>query len=375
MAFVYGIVAVFSLVLHIVAIRVWVMGWHKCAAFISFTGLLAFMMTAATSLGGMASRADRVQAERQGEIDTKADIKKQIADLTQERKDLGSFKRTTKEAVAAAKKLAETATTQRETECGRSNEKRGPLCKGKEEAETKALSELASATIAKASTERSGAIDAELKTLRETRDGGKGSVGSADPVRALLSIIFGTFAEVMTAWQKAVFAVIYDVCLIAIMVGIEVLGHATLPTMRTAKRETIDTTYTDLTATESVDERPAEPPVALSPKPHLVAQENSRAAGVAVFLAERLQPKPGAMVELEDCQSAYAASKLRPLTAKQFVESLQHFCRACRVKTKIVGDKVYLIGVELVGSQVGTDSSDARPSAQRLGRMGRKKRG
>jgi hypothetical protein len=112
---------------------------------------------------------------------------------------------------------------------------------------------------------------------------------------------------------------------------------------------------------------PADAAISLQPKPRLVAQEKSRATGVAVFLAERLHPKSGARVELEDCQAAYAASGLRTLTAEEFVEAPQHFCRACRVKTKIAGDKVYLLNVELAGNAALTNAS-------RLGHMGRKKR-
>jgi hypothetical protein len=41
--------------------------------------------------------------------------------------------------------------------------------------------------------------------------------------------------------------------------------------------------------------------------------------------------------------------------------SEQHFCRACRVKTKIVGDKVYLMNVELV-SRSQTDQRCAPPN-------------
>jgi hypothetical protein len=38
--------------------------------------------------------------------------------------------------------------------------------------------------------------------------------------------VLGAWADVLTAWQKAAFAIVYEVCLIALMITIEVLGHA-----------------------------------------------------------------------------------------------------------------------------------------------------
>lgn len=84
-AFIYGMVAVFSLVLHGAAIRIYVSGWRKCGVAIGIAGFLAFVVTAFTSLGGMASRSDHVLAERQDVIDAKANTKMQLDDLSVEK--------------------------------------------------------------------------------------------------------------------------------------------------------------------------------------------------------------------------------------------------------------------------------------------------
>ena len=52
-AFIYGMGSVFTLALHVAAIRVWVLGWCKSGAVIGLAGFLAFVMTAFTSLGGL----------------------------------------------------------------------------------------------------------------------------------------------------------------------------------------------------------------------------------------------------------------------------------------------------------------------------------
>jgi hypothetical protein len=162
-------------------------------------------------------------------------------------------------------------------------------------------------------------------------------------VKTLLAAIIGAWADLLTAWQKTVFAVVYDTCLIAVMIGIEVLGHVARPVTHAAS-PTIDAVPAP---TKAVEAPAIEVPVSLLPKPRLVAQEKARTKGVALYLAERLQPKRGARVELEECQVDYAASGLRPLTTKEFVESLQHFCSACRIKTRVIGDEVYLLDVQL----------------------------
>jgi len=93
-----------------------------------------------------------------------------------------------------------------------------------------------------------------------------------------------------------VFAVVYDTCLIAVMIGIEVLGHVPARTATTSppveERKGLEHVPTPPSndATETVEEPDA--PV-LAPKPRLVAEGKSRVRGVAVYLAECLQPRPG----------------------------------------------------------------------------------
>src|SRR5262245_12219676 len=131
-AFIYGMGAVFCLALHVASIRLWVLTWRKTAMIVGAAGFLAFGMTAFTSLGGLAARTDRVLAERQDAIDTKTDVRKQIADLTQERKDLDKVVRTTKATVDAARLVADAAKTAKERECGNGDPRqRGPFCRQK----------------------------------------------------------------------------------------------------------------------------------------------------------------------------------------------------------------------------------------------------
>src|SRR6516225_71288 len=75
------------------------------------------------------------------------------------------------------------------------------------------LAALTKAQENKAATERFDQIETELKRLRSQK--GETTVATIDPVKTLLAAIIGAWADLLTAWQKTVFAVVYDTCLIA----------------------------------------------------------------------------------------------------------------------------------------------------------------
>src|SRR5262249_55759487 len=208
-------------------------------------------------------RSDHYQAAREGVLDTKASTQKQIEDLERERNGL-AFRRTTKAAVDAAKLLSDAAAKAREQECG----KVGDNCRKRQDAEAAALAALTKAQENKAATDRFDQIEAELKQLRAQK--GETTVGTLDPLKTLLTAVIGTWADLLTAWQKAVFAVVYDTCLIAVMIGIEVLGHVPMRTATTSPPvEEFAPIPPSNDAMEPVEE-PAE--LVLAPKPRLVAQ-------------------------------------------------------------------------------------------------------
>ena len=337
-AFIYGMVAVFTLVLHVAAIRAWILGWHKVGLAIGVAGFLAFVMTAFTSLGGLASRSDKVIAERQDVLDSKADTKGQIEALVKERVAL-QFKRTTKATVDAAQLAVDAAASARKAECGNGEPvQRGKFCRGKEDGEAAAIKKLTEAQENKAATDRFEQIENELRRLRSLK--GDTGVGSANPLRDLLATIMGTWADLLTSWQKAAFAVVYDVCMIATMISIEVLGHVP-PSVAARARSP---------APAPAEPEPAriEPP----PRPRLVVSGGGRPTGsIPKILSAALEPAEGSRVEMAEIYAAYAGECARQCSLavrpKEFVDPLQHFCSTCRIKTKILGGKVYLLNVRL----------------------------
>jgi hypothetical protein len=156
---IYGMLALFTLALHVAAIRLWVQGWRTLGIVCGAAGFLAFVMTAFASLGGLAARGDAVVAERQDALDSKADVRGQIKRLEGEREKL-AFTRTTKAGVDAAKLKASTARAAKEAEC---SPIRGRYCRGKEDAEIEAAGDVTKAEANKAATDRADQIDERVR--------------------------------------------------------------------------------------------------------------------------------------------------------------------------------------------------------------------
>jgi hypothetical protein len=355
-AFIYGMVAVFTLVLHVAAIRLWVNGWRKVGTFIGMAGFLAFVMTAFTSLGGLASRSDKVLAERQDVIDSKADTKRQIDELLAEKAGM-KFTRTTQAAVDAAQLLANTAKQARVAECGNGDPKqRGRFCREKEDAEAGAVRALGTAQTNKASTDRFDEIEAELKRLRSQKT--EGSVGAADPLKALLATVMGTWAELLTAWQKAVFAVIYDVCLIAVMIGIEVLGHVQQPrrekkAQRPEPKSEAQPEPVAVVEAEIIEPEPKPVAIPKPAKPKLIASNPSTLTGsVKRILTENLERGQGQKVEIAELVGRYRAvckaEGKKTVSQDEFIADVDTFCKSLGIKRKTINGHVYLMDVQLV---------------------------
>jgi hypothetical protein len=103
------------------------------------------------------------------------------------------------------------------------------------------------------------------------------------------------------------------------------------------------------------------------PRPKLVAaRKDPPAAPVAELMTAALEPAKGRNVSLEQCFARYTSDsgKRVPMAPDVFMDAMSEFCRGVGIRTKIEGDKLYLIDVELA------DTS----RAGRLGPMGREKR-
>ena len=138
-AVMFGAISLCAFVFDALAVRLWFVGWRRTGAFIGVIAGLAFIVTFSNSLGGIVSRSDTVQAQRQSVTDTRADNRRELARLERALKDLGKYTPADEDAVKAAKRAADTATENRKVEC----DKRGPNCRQREFDEAEAASKLA----------------------------------------------------------------------------------------------------------------------------------------------------------------------------------------------------------------------------------------
>jgi hypothetical protein len=71
---------------------------------------------------------------------------------------------------------------------------------------------------------RPSKLEAEIVAARQRLNSGE-AVKDPNPLGAALEAMFGRAKASLTAWQSAIIAAVFDVCLVGVMVIFEVLGH------------------------------------------------------------------------------------------------------------------------------------------------------
>ena len=127
-AVVFGSIALCAFLFDAAAVRLWFMKHRVGAGLIGCIAAAALVVTFSNSLGSIVSRTDAVLAQRQGVADTRADNRRDLLRLEKALADLGKFTPADEEAVRAAKRAADTATSNKIAEC----DKRGPNCRQRE---------------------------------------------------------------------------------------------------------------------------------------------------------------------------------------------------------------------------------------------------
>ena len=110
-------------------------------------------------------------------------------------------------------------------ECGNGDPRqRGPNCRQRETEEQGKRDALASVLASKALTERAVQLDTDAARVRAKLAKAQ-SVQNANPLGAVLEQMIGATAAALTAWQQAIVAAVFELCLVGVMVIYELLGH------------------------------------------------------------------------------------------------------------------------------------------------------
>ena len=326
-AVMFGSISLCAVVFDAVAVRLWFNSLRGLSVFIGFIAALAFIVTFTNSLGGIASRAEMVEAQRSRILDTRNDDRRELERLEKQLADLGNYVPTDQAAVDAAKRAADAATTAKERECGGGDPKqRGKFCRENEDSERAATVVLRKATAEKATTDRASKIEVEVRALREHLNG-RDTVASANPLGSALSLLIGSAADVLTARLQAIIALVFELCLVGLMVSYEAMGHTSKPEHATVA-------------------------IAFRPKPQLIASNPSRLAGsVKRILTHNLDRCPGGKVEIAEMGRRYRhvckTEGKCAVSQEAFLAETEAFCEAIDIKRKKMGAYLYLTDVRL----------------------------
>jgi hypothetical protein len=167
MAFLFGVIAAGGLFGHAVAVHL----WRRTPLAAVVCGLIcavALAINLSNSLGAIAGRADSTTAARIKANTQIRDDTAELARLEKQRDSMPKFVPTDDEAVKAARRAADTAASARTAECGNGDPKqRGKNCRDREADEKAATDRLAALTMAKATTDTTLKLEADMRELRD----------------------------------------------------------------------------------------------------------------------------------------------------------------------------------------------------------------
>jgi hypothetical protein len=349
-AVVFGAIALCAFLFDAAAVRLWFMGHRIGSVAIGLIAAAALVVTFTNSLGAIAGRADAVQAQRQSTTDNRADNRSELKRLQRALASLGTFAPADDAAVKAAKRAADTATASRKAEC----DKRGPLCKQWERDETAAAAKFAEVTAAKATTDRANRLEADIAKVKASLEfRTPEAVGHANPLGNALAMIIGSGADVLTAWQQAIVAAVFELCLVGVMVIFELLGQGR---PRAGPQAAVPANATVQEPSQDREAAAGVPAVAVLPptrKPARKAAKPDNGGGVKAFVRDHLFPADdGERVDVKAMMQTYRAwcaeKSTAPVDLDEFLDEIEQLCAKLGVRIEMGDDqRVYCLGVRV----------------------------
>ena len=359
-AFLFGVIAAGGLFGHAVAVRVGRVSKPWAVMIVMVCGA-ALVINLSNSLAALAGRNSRSAAESANQSRAIRNDQAELGRLQKALDRLGAFNPTDQDAVDAAKRAADAATTAKERECGSGDPKqRGRFCRDKEDAERLATQALAKATADKALTDRSAKIEADMAPVRD-RLRSAGPVVDTNMQGSALARLFrlpDSEAEFAATLQQFVLAGVVEALIVLSLVSFELLAPERQQSPRAPSRLA--------RLWQALRSRPSEPKPEPStairvppvePRPRLVASSASdRPVGaIPKILTDALDSAEGERVEMADAYRRYAQEcakdSKRPVTPEQFAEPLARFCKGAGIRTKTMPDgSAYLLDVRLARS-------------------------
>jgi hypothetical protein len=342
-AVVFGSIALCAFLFDAAAVRLWFMKHRVGSALIGFIAAAALIVTFSNSLGSIVSRTDAVLAQRQGVAESRADNRRELLRLEKALADLGKFTPADEEAVKAAKRAADTAASNKIAEC----DKRGPNCRQRELDEAAAATNLATVTAAKTATERARQLEMDIAIVKaKLAQPASTEVGAVNPLGTALANLIGSAADVLTSWQQAIVALVFELCLVGVMVIYELLGHSKQPASEHKAKE-VD----DAPAATASTARPASkaPSKTIAQKP---ASQKAVMGSVSRFISENVSTAKDARTEMRELIRGYrdwcASEGLRAIDLSKALDEVETLCSQIGIQIEVAPDqRVYCVGATL----------------------------
>ncbi|HXF55305.1 MAG TPA: hypothetical protein VNK52_14405 [Hyphomicrobiaceae bacterium] len=338
---VFGAIALCAFLFDAAAVRLWFMGHRIGAGLIGAIAAAALIVTFTNNLGAIAGRADATLAERgRAKADAAAD-RRELERVMREREAM-RFTPATTEAVQAAREAVDAAERTRVAECGNGDPRqRGVNCRAREGDERAARETLARALADQAATERAARLDAEAARLR-ARLATAPPVQDANPLGSALEAVLGAEAAPLTAWQQAIVAAVFELCLVGVMVIYELLGQRREPPGATAAARTAERSL------PPGDARPG------SARP----RKGKGTGSVKSFVRDHVFPSDDEeqRIEVKALLHAYrnwcAQRRLEPVGLDAFLDELEPLCAKLGIEIEVGKDRrVYALGVKIEAAQ------------------------
>ena len=343
-AVVFGLIALCAFVFDGAAVRLWFMGHRLGSTAVGLIAAAALVVTFTNSWGAIAGRGDSTLAQRTKIVDDHKDNRAELKRLEKAIADLGALTPTDEAAVAAAKRAADTATANKLAECGNGDPRqRGPKCHQREVDEQTGASKLAAVTTAKAATDRAIKLEAAIAAVRARLKAGE-PVANPNPLGAALQSMLGETAAALTAWQQAIIAAVYELCLLGVMVIYELLGHAPQQRIEGVRCQK---------PLAGVDAAKVPPPQEIEPLASPARGKTVVTYGsVKSFFRKHMFRADGERVEIKRLMRDYRAwcaqENVMPLDASAFLDELEKLCRKLGIEIEIGDDqRVYCLNVTL----------------------------
>jgi hypothetical protein len=351
-AVVFGAIALCACLFDAAAVRLWFMQHRAGSVAIGVIAATALVVTFTNSLGAIAARSDSTLAERANTKDAAATDRAELKRIMAERAALAALTPATVADVTAAQDAVAAAERIRAAECGNGDAKqRGPNCRARESEEQTKRTALAAAVASKTATDKAAKLEAQAEAIRARLDKAP-PVSNANPLGAALEQIVGGAAVFLTAWQQAVVAAVFELCLVGVMVIYELLGQRKLPIEAATGARRSESTKVETHQPEDV----APPPTLSRRKAGTKGRKPSDAGSVKSFIHDHVFPADGERLDIKALMGSYRAwceeKSVAPVSLEAFLDEVEKLFGKLGITIEAGDDqRVYCLGVTLKAAE------------------------